>query len=269
MIRKVSDLKTIIIKNIYEGEKMKKLIALTLALVSIFALCACGETAAPAPAEPVVTEKIVEKTVEVEVEVPVVPEEYVKYQDLIDALEAEDYESAYKFIYDMVPVPPVTEVEITSDNFFDYFELKMDFEPGRYVEKDSNGKVTAFSMRSGYVLKDEYRIATDQDHQSNIEVGVKYKQFGYVDPKKSVNIDFDNFTYKVTAKKADWTENMDQLVEGFLWGSEDGSVYYCVLFNASTYMTNKKNYSVNVISEKSIEFQSASGTLYLYEEASE
>ena len=149
---------------------MKKIIALALVLISIFALCACGEAASPA--EPVVKEKIVE----VEKEVPVVPEEYVKYQGLIDALEAEDYDKAYELIHDMVPVPEATEVEITNDNFFDYFELHMDYEPARYVQKDSSGNVTTFSLVPAYVLKDEYKIATDSEHQSKLEIGVKFKE---------------------------------------------------------------------------------------------
>ncbi len=238
---------------------MKKIIALALVLISIFALCACGEAASPA--EPVVKEKIVE----VEKEVPVVPEEYVKYQGLIDALEAEDYDKAYELIHDMVPVPEATEVEITNDNFFDYFELHMDYEPARYVQKDSSGNVTTFSLVPAYVLKDEYKIATDSEHQSKLEIGVKFKELMYWDAKKSVDIDFENLTYNVKAKKADRTDSFDQLLEGHIWGFEDGTATFCATFNASAYMTNQKDYAVQTLPEKDVEFISATGTLYLYD----
>ncbi len=245
---------------------MKKLIALALILASVFALCACGEAApaaapAPAAAEPVVTEKIVE----VEKEVPVIPEEYVPFKDLLDALVAEDYDSAQTILDELKPKPEkpdVVEITITKDNFFDYFEFTSDFEPDRYIEKNSKGKVVTFWFHPAYVLKDGYRVIWDEEHENSIEVGVKYKVKYYWNPKKAITIDFDKLTYKVTGK-ANSTDNRDEMLNVYRYTLDDGSLSCYVHFNDTTFMTYQKNMAASTVPKKDIQFVSAKGTLYL------
>ena len=247
---------------------MKKLIALALILASVFALCACGEAApaaapATAVAEPVVTEKIVE----VEKEVPVIPEEYVPFKDLLDALVAEDYDSAQTILDELKPEPEkpdVVEITITKDNFFDYFEYTSDFKPDRYIQQNSKGKVVGFMFQPAYVLKDGYKVAIDEEYESNVEVGVKYKFKFYYPVKKNVDIDFEKLTYKVTGK-ANSTENIDELIKGYYrFVEEENANTFYIPFKSQIYMTYQKNAGAQNIPKKEIQFISANGTLYLY-----
>ena len=249
---------------------MKRLIALTLALISIFALCAVGEipTAAAAPA-PVLEDESVDKIAEEETEVSDLPDEYDQFKDILDALVAEDYDTAQALIEELKPKPEVVEVKITKDNFLDYFKYTSDFKPARYIEKNSKGKVVGFYLNPGYVLKDEYQVAFDQDHESKVEVGVKYKVKFYYPVKKNVDIDFDKLTYKVTGK-AKQTNSVDEMRDGWHYYDEDGKTYnFFIGLSHSTYMTNKKDYWAQAVPKKDVTLVSASGTLYLYADSTE
>lgn len=131
---------------------MKRVIIFILALTLLFILSACGSTT------------VVEK----EIEVPVIPEEYLQFQDLIDALKAEDYDTAQALLDGMKPKPAETVVSITPDNFWDYYEIVY---PEFQLTKDASGKITEIwpTQTFSINLKEEYRIDYGR---SNIEIGV-------------------------------------------------------------------------------------------------
>ena len=243
---------------------MKRLIALTLALVSIFALCAFGvpATAAAAPAPVLEDEAIAEVEEETEVS-----DEYAQFKDILDALVAGEYDKAHALIEELRPETEkreIVEIKITKDNFLDYFQYTSDFKPARYIEKNSKGKVVGFYLNPGYALKDEYQVAFDQEHESKVEVGVKYKVKFYYPVKKNVDIDFDKLTYKVTGK-AKQTDSVDEMRDGWHYYDEDGKTNtFFIGLSHSTYMTNKKDYWAQAVPKKDVTLVSASGTLYVY-----
>ena len=230
---------------------MKKLIALALILASVFSLCACGEAA---PAEPVVTEKIVE--------VPAFPEEYVPFKDLLDALVAEDYDSAQTILDELKPepeVPPIVEVEITKDNFFDYFEYVC-IPLYDTAEKDSQGNYTNVAFDVKYVLKDNYIIAKEKQEDCSANSGVTFKLIWYPDNLKKT-IDFETFEYKV--KGSPYITNEDAMFKGRCAKKGDKLSYEIPFYSGSigSYCIGY----INIQVYEDIELVSASGTLYLYE----
>lgn len=237
---------------------MKKLIALTLVLASVFALCAIGGAAPAAEAAPAV------HLVDAATEEPVLPEEYQQFEEVFEALVAGEYDKAQALIEKMKPQPDIVEIEITKDNFLDYFEYTSDFKPARHLEKNSKGKTVGFYLQPAYALKDGYKVAIDEEHQSKVEVGVKYKVKFYYPVKKNVDVDFDKLTYKVTGK-ARQTDNIDEQREGWItFNEEDNSYSFYIPLNYSTYMTYKKDYWASAVPKKDVQFVSAKGTLYLY-----
>ena len=63
---------------------------------------------------------------------------YEKYKSIIDKLEGENYDGAIEEIQAMKPAPTVQEVEITADNFFDYYDIVYD---ENNIERDSDGNI--------------------------------------------------------------------------------------------------------------------------------
>ena len=231
---------------------MKKIIASALLLAAVFALCACGETT--------VIEK--EVRVEVPVEIPVIPEEYRKYQDMVDALEAGDYDAAIAFVDAMAPpqeIPPVMEVEITAENFLDYFEYVELPENNFWTQNDSKGKLSAITFRSGYYLKDGYVIAPERVSDCHLDVGMKYDLYWYYKNKK-ITVDIENHAYKTSGNpgKND-IMHCDRMCTGaYRWG--DQPLYYVSV--ADTRLEAGKGTSC-IVPQKNFKFVSVSGVLYL------
>lgn len=236
---------------------MKKIIALVLILASLFALCACGQQT--------VTEKVVEKEVEKEVEVPVIPEEYEKYQGLIDALEAADYDTATEIFTGFLPVPeaePVTEVQITPENFFDYFEYQEFPADNLNFKRNTAGVIYELYAASGFYLKDGYKIAQEKAADCTAEVGVKYQVQLFYAGNKGINVDPANCSYEITLKANDVSDE-DELIEGTYALFPDGDEFYAFLFDFGTQISSEKDAVDLIIDADSIELVSASGTLYL------
>lgn len=116
---------------------MKKTIALILGLVLCLSLVACGNN-----------EEL---------------EKYKKYETLINYLEEEDYQKAYIELLKIsrggedatIPTEEekkVTTVEITPDNWQDYFEIR----PFESVQYNDFGDLTYKSMGHALYLKEEY-----------------------------------------------------------------------------------------------------------------
>ena len=126
---------------------MKRLLSLCLLLALIFSLCVPSVSASALSPDEI----------------------QEKYGPLIDALEAEDYETAVAEFGKLVGTPEmdagsgtdnqVSEdrevIELTTENFLDYFELVQD---GNYIDRDSSGKIKSiYPGTYRYVLKEEYR----------------------------------------------------------------------------------------------------------------
>ncbi len=136
---------------------MKKALAVLLILTLACSLCACGAAApAEAPAEAP--------------EPSLGDQMYEKYGSIIDSLEAGDFEAVLEEVTGMMPEPEKTVIEITPENFYDYYELCY---PEQMVEKDAEG--TPVSVWPGqyfyFQLKEEYAEKLVPD-ASQVEVGV-------------------------------------------------------------------------------------------------
>ena len=238
---------------------MKKLIAIALILAAVFALCACGQ--------PVTVEKEVVKEVEKTVEVPVVPEEYKKYQSLIDALEAGDFDSATEIFEGLKPVPevpPMKEVTITKDNFLDYFEYQQFPTTNLDFMRTSAGQITAVIAQSGFYLKEGYRIAHEKAAECKVEAGVKYQDSLFYAGNKGINVDPANCRYEITLKANDVVDR-DEMLEGSFHTYPDGTEIYTLWFGYNAVLSKEKDGLTQIIEPDGVELVSASGTLYLYE----
>ena len=111
---------------------MKKLVSLCLLIALVCSLCATGISAAALSPE----------------------ELYEKYATVIDALEAEEYNTAYNEVWGMIPIEAFEVVELTKDNFFDYYEI-VKGEPT--IERASSGKIKSVTPSSFQVALKEGR----------------------------------------------------------------------------------------------------------------
>ncbi len=179
---------------------MKKLISLCLLATLIFSLCASSASA-------------------------LTPEELVeKYALLIDALEAGDRKAAVDAYAGYQPELEYEPVDLTEENFFDYFEISTG-EP--HVEKKSSGKIDYIYPSSLYVsLKEEYNRLIDWQN-STASFGVQAKKTPY-----RAKIDFETGTVKLgdkasddvrkAIKKLDWYESK---IDTFVDLARNGSLY--------------------------------------------
>ncbi len=170
-----------------EGYSVKKALAAALILALLVPLCACGS-------EPSRGDLM-----------------YEKYGTIIDMLEGENYDGAISQIREMkpktpepeipmeIPVTPpgpeVLDVEITPDNFFDYYEY-VDVEP-EYTY-DAYGNIESITLYEGLYsirLKPEYRLYDN----NSITVGYTY-QYCVAD---MTGADFENGTHTMRLNKAD------------------------------------------------------------------
>ena len=129
---------------------MRKALSLLLVLIFVVSLAGCGgsakeaepqqETATPTPDPAILL--------------------YEKYSDIISALEEENYDGAVSLIEEMKPtpeVPPIKEVIITTDNFFDYFEF-IRINSRDLTSKDSQGNIKTLVRLVRYILKPELKF---------------------------------------------------------------------------------------------------------------
>ena len=228
---------------------MKRLFALALILALAAGLCACGETT--------VIENVVEKTVEV----PVVPEAYIRHKAVLDALNADDYDTARAIIELSMPQPEkpeAVEVEITTENFLDYFEYIEMPEYNLQIERLSSGEPAAIFAQPGYFLKEEYQLDPDRLGDNSVTAEVKYKY--WIVDGSSLTIDFENASYELD-------HTLDASIDTLEVKTETMEAYYttpwlhlCGRFREAI-LNEYVNYAATVVSP--YELISASGTLYL------
>lgn len=161
---------------------MKKVVALILALSMVFALCGCGESAT----QEQISEEKTAPNAELTEEEPSLKEQlYDKYKDLIDKMEAEDYEGAIDVIISYVPSDyfqttseaeqEIMEVVITPENFLDYYDIVYGDATN---EKDAFGNITRVDYgknRYWFELKPEFRATVQYSYYQtdSIEIGVE------------------------------------------------------------------------------------------------
>ena len=227
---------------------MKKAIALVLILTLAAALCACGE--------PPVIEKEVEKTVEV----PVVAEEYVKYKSVLDALNAGDYNGARSLVKMRMPEPekpPVTRVQITTENFLDYFEFVDMLECTMQYEYLSSGEPAALFVAPGYVLKEEYQVDPDHRYSMHITADVQYTYWTVHSDQMIIDFDTPSYELAYALDSFNYPEVKTETLNAYY--RDPWLCFTCRYRNA---ILNKyANYAATLID--SVELISASGTLYL------
>lgn len=149
---------------------MKKHLVLFLAVIMAVSIISCGGTSKEPEKEP---------------EPSVGDQMYEKYRTIIDKLEGENYDGAIEEIQAMKPAPVVLDMEITPDNFFDYYEivyLENEF------ERNADGKIISikrYDYLFDFKLKDEYQLDPEQDNTVEIGVTCEY------DLKKIEEVDFE------------------------------------------------------------------------------
>lgn len=232
---------------------MKRAVLVLLILSLCLALCACGEP------------QVIEKEVEVEKIVEVIPDEYEQFRDIVDALVREDYDSAQALIEAMKPEPekpPIVEVSITTENFFDYFEYVHQPSFSVYEKADSGGTISSITIYPAFVLKEGFSLAEENLNDCSVKAGVKYPVKVY--HSRNFTVDLANHSFTATGKPntIEWS---DSLVEGRIreTGNGDHSYYIGIIGGGLAYLLSAN--LCQIIEEGDVELVSASGTLYLYE----
>ena len=224
---------------------MKRIIAVLLLITLSFSLLAC---AAPTPAvAPAPAEAVEEGPSEKEML-------FDKYEDIIKALEAEDYDKVINAVTAMKPVPTppaATKVDITLDNYLEYFDLITDIDD---TVKDAHGNPTQLDRYTYLKLKDMYSI--DSDNPGEIIVGIEYDES--VSLYKGTDIDRETFTASGKRKALD---NFHESIQNSSYVSRyDNTRLYCSLFQ-ETIMIGDKETNTWLVSN--FEIVNISGTIYL------
>ena len=155
---------------------MKKLLALLLAAVMCFSLVACGGGETPKTDDSSTQEQQAQNdSNDPEVTAP----------DVSEPANTETEEAT----------PEYTEIELTAENFFTYFELTVSDE----VVENSFGEISYWYLHYDYMLKEEYSTAylsNDTAVKINAVIGVQDATF-----------DLEKKTYELTGDFSTTTEN--------------------------------------------------------------
>lgn len=179
---------------------MKKVIALLLALMVCLGLCACGGGE--------------------DAQIKADAEKYNEYKDLIDKIEAGDFAGAYSDFVDRFPEQEVsaptidagditldgvvvgtpdtestvTAVEITTDNWQEYFEIvyKEKWVTNAFGEAENLRVYQSFQVKDAYKDRVSYGPATDTFALALSQIDV---EIGYNATYYSVTVNLENQTY--------------------------------------------------------------------------
>ncbi|MCR5160284.1 MAG: hypothetical protein K6C06_00780 [Lachnospiraceae bacterium] len=192
------------------------------------------------------------------------PAAYAPFKAVLDALVRADYDAAQALVEEIMPQPeplPVTEVTITMDNFFDYFEYLDD--PGNYLEqgteRDADGNITRVVILSGFYLKPEYTLAEDKD--SWVDIGLKWRLLMF-EKNRHITVDLENRSYTVTGKPSSY-QDYDDMRSAWHLEYPGEPARYGILFSVATILSDGKIQATFIKDQESFEFVSAAGTLYL------
>ena len=142
---------------------MKRVLATVLVIILCLGLCACSDV------KQEVYDTLKAGYDEVTAKYDELKSKVDKYSTVIEALEKEDYDGAVDAVNAMRPAPKVTEIEITMDNLWDYFEIK----EKRFEQKDAQGKLYGLSIYNNLSLKEEYELANTEEYPTDVSVGVE------------------------------------------------------------------------------------------------
>ena len=215
---------------------MKRTVACMLLLSLCLGLCACGAAAPDPTPTPEPTPNPAELLCE-------------KYAPVIDALEAGDYDGAIAAVTAMKPVPPVTEVQITLDNLWDYFEIR----EVPIEQTDAHGNLVYLWIDYLLTLKDGYELADLTKYQTGVAVAYEYDGVSY-EYDTPCEIDFEAFTCSRAPSST-----------SIMYHSEtvhypDSYLHYSKIANNPVDQSNGGAY---IFVFENLEFLSADGTLYL------
>ena len=198
---------------------MKKFVSILLLIALVCSLCATGVFAAALSPE----------------------ELYEKYADVIDALEAEDFDAAFEAVSALVPEKEYEEIVLTEENFFDYFEIVVD---DAHIERNSSGKIKYIYPGNLVVkVKEEYYDLLDREN-STAAFGVKAKKDLYrakIDWKTGeikLNDSKDD-DVKKEVKKLDWFESS---VNTFVDMAPNGRFYSTYFINGDVFFFKHPQY---------------------------
>ena len=211
---------------------MKRTLSAILVMILCLTLCACGASA-PAPT-PEPTPNSGELL-------------YNKYSAIIDALEAEDYDGAAEALEALRPAPEVTEVEITMDNLWDYFEIV----EKRNEQTDAMGSLTHVEIQYVLSLKNNLLLAETEMYPTDVAVGYEY-DYTETQYYGSCTLDFENWSCDGNAEHPFGGHESKML-----HFPKSGYLYYAVI----GYFSGIEGGSILV--NENFEILNASGTLYL------
>lgn len=177
------------------------------------------------------------------------------YTAIIDALEAEDYDGAAEALEALRPAPEVTEVEITMDNLWDYFEIT----EKRNEKTDAQGIVNDVSISCVFTLKENFKLADGEEYPTDVAIGYEYtmKTKAYWLP---CTIDFDAWTCdggSAWARNESHESNMVHFSTSPCYLYHIDARYYKASYGAS------ENDAAHISTVENFEVLNASGTLYL------
>ncbi len=178
---------------------MKKYIAFILTMIAVISIAGCGSST-NVSSSPNTESSISEAT-----EPSVAEQMYEKYGSIITKLEGENYDGAIEEIEAMKPAPVVQEVDITPDNFYDYYDI---IYRENDISRDSDGRITRiykWDNEFSFVLKDEYKL--DENEDNTVLVGVT----GDYALKKIEEVDFE--TGEITLGDEVFDEYKAEIVE--------------------------------------------------------
>ena len=178
---------------------MEKYIAFILTMIAVISIAGCGSSIN------VSSGPNTESSISVATEPSVAEQMYEKYGSIITKLEGENYDGAIEEIEAMKPALVVQEVEITPDNFYDYYDI---IYRENDISRDSDGRITRiykWDNEFSFVLKDEYKL--DENEDNTILVGVT----GDYDLKKIEDVDFE--TGEITLGDEVFDEYKAEIVE--------------------------------------------------------
>ena len=224
---------------------MKKLAAFILILVSLAALAGCGAPPVPPAASGPSQDSSSDGTAA----------EAVHASDDGTGAPASE-EAGADAEPSPVPAREIVEVEITTDNFFDYFEF-VEFPEGKLeTHTNPDGTLTAIIAPSAFYLKEGYEVAAEKADMCSLEAHVKYMRNAYYYVERAVRVDLPGCSYDILRKTPNEYSSLahDEQIKGTC---EDGQYFVYIGSDTVLFAT-----TVKII--ENIKLLSASGTLYLY-----
>ncbi len=183
------------------------------------------------------------------------------YADVIDALEAEDYDRAVKAVTARKPVPEVTKIRITKDNLWDYFEIAED----RQERTDAYGNTVYVCIYKGLALKEGCVMADPEEYPTDVAAGFAYDSIWniYYYP---CTVDFETFScdrYAATTKKDHYSFMVHFPADDLSWTDAD-AFFYNESAKCESDQTNVKYWeTADVNTVENFEILDVSGVLYL------